>query len=47
MTWPSCSKGRSRVSGIIWPLWGAVDWLDHEPSLRGAEIADELLVREL
>ena len=26
---------------------GAVDWLDHEPSLRGAEIADELLVREL
>jgi putative heme-binding domain-containing protein len=26
---------------------GAIDWLDHEPSLRGAEIADELLVREL
>ena len=26
---------------------GAVDWLDHEPALRGPEIADELLVREL
>ena len=26
---------------------GAVDWLDHEPRLRGREIADELLVREL
>ena len=25
----------------------AVDWLDHEPSMRGAQIADELLVREL
>jgi putative heme-binding domain-containing protein len=26
---------------------GAVDWLDHKPELRGPEIADELLVREL
>jgi putative heme-binding domain-containing protein len=26
---------------------GAVDWLDHEPSLRGAGIADALLMREL
>jgi putative membrane-bound dehydrogenase-like protein len=26
---------------------GAVDWLDHKPSLRRREIADELLVREL
>jgi putative heme-binding domain-containing protein len=26
---------------------GAIDWLDHEPSHRGAEITDELLVREL
>ncbi len=26
---------------------GAIDWLDHEPALRGSEIADELLVREL
>jgi putative heme-binding domain-containing protein len=26
---------------------GAVDWLDHEPTMRGPEIADELLVREL
>jgi putative membrane-bound dehydrogenase-like protein len=25
----------------------AVDWLDHEPSMRGTQIADELLVREL
>ncbi|MEX0612736.1 MAG: PVC-type heme-binding CxxCH protein [Pirellulales bacterium] len=25
----------------------AIDWLDHEPSLRGAGISDELLVREL
>ncbi len=25
----------------------AVDWLDHKPELRGREIADELLVREL
>lgn len=25
----------------------AVDWLDNEPSMRGAQIADELLVREL
>ncbi|MCI0332856.1 MAG: hypothetical protein L0228_06500 [Planctomycetes bacterium] len=25
----------------------AVDWLDHEPSMRGTEIADELLVKEL
>jgi putative membrane-bound dehydrogenase-like protein len=25
----------------------AVDWLDHEPEMRGREIADELLVREL
>ncbi len=28
-------------------ILGAIDWLDHEPSLRGSEIADELLVREL
>jgi putative membrane-bound dehydrogenase-like protein len=28
-------------------LLAAVDWLDHEPSMRGREIADELLVREL
>lgn len=28
-------------------LLGAVDWLDHEPSQRGAEITDALLVREL
>jgi len=26
---------------------GAIDWLGHEPSHRGAEIADELLVQEL
>ena len=26
---------------------GTIDWLDHKPELRGAEIADELLVREL
>ncbi len=26
---------------------GAVDWLDHKPGIRGAEITDELLVREL
>ncbi len=25
----------------------AVDWLDHEPGMRGRDIADELLVREL
>lgn len=25
----------------------AVDWLDHEPKMRGRDIADELLVREL
>jgi putative membrane-bound dehydrogenase-like protein len=25
----------------------AVDWLDHEPSMRGTQIADELLVKEL
>jgi putative membrane-bound dehydrogenase-like protein len=25
----------------------AIDWLDHEPSMRGREIADELLVNEL
>jgi putative membrane-bound dehydrogenase-like protein len=25
----------------------AVDWLDHEPAMRGTQIADELLVREL
>jgi putative membrane-bound dehydrogenase-like protein len=25
----------------------AVDWLDHEPSMRGTNITDELLVREL
>jgi len=28
-------------------LLGAIDWLDHKPGLRGAEITDELLVREL
>jgi putative membrane-bound dehydrogenase-like protein len=28
-------------------LLGAADWLDHKPGLRGAEITDELLVREL
>lgn len=26
---------------------GAIDWLDHKPGLRGPEIADDLLVREL
>jgi len=26
---------------------GAIDWLDHEPTMRGAGINDELLVREL
>lgn len=26
---------------------GAVDWLDHEPSMRGAGIADQLLMHEL
>jgi putative heme-binding domain-containing protein len=25
----------------------AIDWLDHEPEMRGRDIADELLVREL
>jgi putative membrane-bound dehydrogenase-like protein len=26
---------------------GALDWLDHEPEMRGTQIADELLVKEL
>jgi putative membrane-bound dehydrogenase-like protein len=28
-------------------ILAAIDWLDHEPSMRGKEITDELLVKEL
>lgn len=28
-------------------ILAAIDWLDHEPAMRGREIADELLVKEL
>ena len=48
---------RERVAGLLkspqpdaryyLAVLGAVDWLDHEPELRGRGIADELLVKEL
>lgn len=40
-------EGPQPSSQYYLAILAAVDWLDHEPKLRGVEIADELLMREL
>jgi putative membrane-bound dehydrogenase-like protein len=40
-------EGPQPSSAYYLAVLAAVDWLDHEPAMRGKEIADELLVKEL
>ena len=40
-------EGPQPSSQYYLAVLAAIDWLDHEPKMRGKQIADELLVREL
>ena len=40
-------EGPQPSSRYYFVVVGAVDWLDHKPTMHGVGIADELLMREL